>query len=100
METVGFQNTLCIGLLRRSAGDTIGNIFRVLARFFIYGLSFNDKSLSYIWKIEVVIQFRGNPDFAGFDPAMVRWVTKNEIGLFAILKVKPDILTECALVFF
>jgi len=35
METVGFQNTLSIGLLRRSAGDTIGNIFRVLACFLV-----------------------------------------------------------------
>ena len=94
METVGFQNTLGVGLLRRSAGNTIGDIFRVLARFLVNGFSFNGKSLSDMWKIEVVIQLGGNPDFAGFNPAMVRGITKREVGLFAVLEVKADIFKE------
>ena len=39
METVGFQNTPGIGLLRSPAGDAIGYIFRELARFLVNGLS-------------------------------------------------------------
>jgi len=53
--TVGAQNTLGVGLLRRSTGDTIGDIFRVLAGFFVYGLSFNDKSLSDVMRLLFII---------------------------------------------
>ena len=99
MKPVGSQNTLGVGLILSSTGDAIGDIFRVLARFFIYGLAFNGKSLSDMWEIEIIIQLGGNPDFADLDPAMVRGVIKNEIGLFSILEVKVDILKECGLVF-
>jgi len=91
---------LGVGLLGRSTGDTVGNLFRVFARFFLNGLSLNGKSLSDMWEIEVAIQLGGNPDFADFDPAMVWRVTNGEIGLFAIIEEKTDIIKECGLVFF
>ena len=55
METVGTQNTLCIGLFRCSAGDTICYFLRVLTSFLVYCVSFNSKSLPDMWKIEIVI---------------------------------------------
>ena len=100
MKSVGSQNTLGVCLLRRSTGDTVGNLFRVFACFFVNGLSLNGKSLSDMWEIEVAIQFGGNPDFADFDPAVIRGIAKSKIGLFAILEEKADIIKECGLVFF
>jgi len=78
---------LSIGLLRRSAGDTISDIYRVFTCFFLYGLSFNGKSLPNMREVEVAIELGGNPYFASFNSAVVRWVTNNEIGQFAILEV-------------
>ena len=87
VKPVGVQNTLSVGLLRCSAGNAIGYIIGLFACFFVYGLPLDDKSLPDMREVEVVVEFGGNPDFAGFDPAMVRRVTNNEIGLFAILEV-------------
>jgi hypothetical protein len=54
MKPVGSQNTLSVCLLRRSTGDTVSNLFRVFARFFVNGLSLNGKSLSDMWEIEIL----------------------------------------------
>lgn len=53
-----------------------------------------------MWEIEVVIELGCDPDFAGFDSAMVWWVTKCKIGLFAILEIEADIFEKNRLVIF
>jgi len=100
MAAVHGENTLWIGLLRRSTGNAIGEITGSFAGLFLYGMSFDDERLSNVRKIEVVIEFGCGPDLSGFDSPMVRRIKSNEIGLLTVLKVQLNVLKESELVSF
>ena len=98
VAAVGGKNALRVGLLRASTGDAVGDFARVLTGFFIYGLPLDDKSLSNVRKVQIVVEFGCSPDFADFDPAVVRWVASDKIRLLPIFKVQGDILKKSGLV--
>ena len=88
METIDVQDALWISVFWCPAGNAIGDVFGIFAGFFVYGFSFDDKSLSDMREVEEVIQFCGRPDFSGFDPAVIWWIASNEIGLAAVFEEK------------
>ena len=51
------ENTLCIGLLRCSTGDAVGDLTGAFAVLFLYGLPFDHESLSDVGTVEVAIEF-------------------------------------------
>jgi len=87
MAAVGGKNALSVRLLRGSAGDAVGDITGVFTAFFICGLPLDEKSLSDVRKVQIAVEFGCGPDFADFDPAVVRRVELDKIGVRAVLKV-------------
>ncbi|MFH1148575.1 MAG: hypothetical protein V1736_12830 [Pseudomonadota bacterium] len=94
MAAVHGENTLWIGLLRRSTGNATGDVTGSFAAFFLHGMSFDDERLSDVGKIEVVVEFGCDPDLSGFDSPMVRRVISNEIRFLPVLKVQLNVLED------
>ena len=87
VATVGGKNTLRVGLLRGLAGNAIGDFTGVFAGFFICGLPLDEKSLADMRKVQIAVEFCCGPDCAGFDPAVIRGVTMDKIGVLPIFKI-------------
>ena len=87
VTTVGGKHALRVGFLRSSAGNAIGDFTGVFACFFICGLPLDEKSLSYVRKIQITVEFGCGPDFADFDPAVIRRVTMGKIGVLPVFKI-------------
>ena len=83
---VHLQDPLGVGLLRRSAGNAVGDFTRADPRLFLGRVPFDDEGLSDVGKVQVAIELGGRPDLAGFDSPMVRGRILNEIGLLPILE--------------
>jgi len=100
VATVGGKHALRVGLLRRSAGDTISEITGVFAAFFICGFPLNKKSLSDVRKIQIIVEFSCGPDFADFNPTVIRWVTQDKIRILPVFKIKCYVLKKSGLIIF
>jgi len=87
VATVGGQHALRVGLFRSSAGNAIGDFTGVLIGFFIGELALDDKSLSDVRKVQIVVEFGGGPDFSDFDATVIRRVAKDKIRLLAVAKI-------------
>jgi len=87
VTTVGGKNALSVGLLRGFAGDAIGDFTGVFTAFFICGLPLDDKCLSDMRKVQIAVEFSCGPDFADFDPAVVRRVVMGKIGFLPVFKI-------------
>jgi uncharacterized membrane protein len=55
MGAIGGENLLGIGLLRRLAGDAVGGLTGAFAGLFMDAVPFDDKSLSNVREIQIVI---------------------------------------------
>lgn len=100
MCPIGGQDFLCVGIPGWATGDAIGNLTGAFSGFLIDAVTFDDESLSDVWKVQVVIELGGDPDFAGFDPAMIRGRMIDEIWLLSVPEVEFDICKEGGLVCF
>ena len=87
VAAVGGKHALRVGLLRSSAGDAIGDVTGVFTAFFICGFPLDDKSLSDVGKVQIAVEFGCGPDFADFDPAVIRRVAMDKIGILPVLKI-------------
>ena len=87
MSAVGGKNTLRIGLLRSSAGNAVGYFTGVFTAFFICGLPLDDKRLSDVRKVQVVVKFGSGPDLADFDPTVVRRAAMDKIRILTVFEV-------------
>ena len=87
VATVGGKHALRVGLLRSSAGNAIGDFTGVFTAFFICELALDDKSLSDVRKVQIVVEFGCGPDFADFDAAVIRRVAEDKVRLLAVLKI-------------
>ena len=76
-----------VGLFRSSAGNTIGDVTGVFSSFFISRLALDDKSLSDVRKVQIVVEFGCGPDFSDFDATVIGWIAKDKIGLLAVVKI-------------
>ena len=86
VATVDSKHTLRVGFLRSSTCNAIGDFTGVRTCFFICGLPLDEKSLSDMRKVQIVVELGCGPDFADFDPAMIRRVTIDKIGVFPVFK--------------
>lgn len=100
VATIGKQHLFWIGLLWCSACNTISNFAAFFAGFFIEGFPLHDKGLSDMGKIQVRIELGCDPDFAGFNPAVVGWVVHDKIRFPAVFEKQSDILIQTGLVVF
>lgn len=82
------------------AGNAIADIEAIFTAFLVYELAFDDKSLSDMRKTKVVVQFGSDPNSAVFNPAMVRRIDNDKIGLFTVLKVQFDVMKKSGLIVF
>ena len=87
VAAVGGKHALRVSLLRGPAGNAVGDFTGVFTGFFISELALNDKSLSDMRKVQIVVEFGGGPDFADFDATVIGWVAKDKIGLLAVVKI-------------
>lgn len=87
MAAVGGKHALRVGLFSSSAGNAIGDVTGVICGFFIGGLALDDKSLSDMWKVQIVVEFSCGPDFADFDSAVIRRVALDKIGVLPVFKI-------------
>ena len=93
MSAIDLEHSLRIGLFRRSAGNTVGNFQRTFTALFLYAMPLDDEGLSNVWKINVVVEFRGGPDFSGFDSSVIRRRLLDELRIFPIPKIELQILS-------
>ena len=100
VPSVGDKNALRVRLLRGSAGDAISDITGVFTAFFICGFPLDDKSLSDVGKVQIAVEFGCGPDCAGFDPAVIRRVAMDKIGVLTVFKIQRDVLKKSGLVVF
>ena len=47
----------------------------------------NKKSLSDVRKFQIAVEFGCSPDFADFDPTVIRRVTMDKIGVLPVLEI-------------
>lgn len=100
VATVNLEHTLGVGLFRRSTGDAVSDFGRALAALLLYGLPFNHESLSYMGKVEVVVEFGGGPDLSDLYSPVVGRRILNEIRFLPVAEVEFDIFHESGLVSF
>jgi len=100
VATVGGKHTLRVCLLGRSTGDAVRDLTGVFTGFLLRELSLNEKCLSDMGKVQIVVEFGGGPDLSHFDPAVIRRITSNEIRLLAILEIQFDIFKDSGLIAF
>ena len=68
---VDFQQFLRIGLFRGPTGNAVGDVTGVVSGFFIDGLALDDKGLLHMRKVQVAVEFGGDPDGTDFDAAVI-----------------------------
>lgn len=98
MAPIGGKNAVCPRLLGGLAGDAIGGFKGESAGLFVHRLTFDDECLLNMGEMEIVVEFSGDPDFTGFNAAVISRVIEDEIRLPAVSKVELDIGKECRLV--
>ena len=74
-------------MFRGSAGYAIGDFTGVFTGLFICELALDDKSLPNVRKVQIAVKFGCGPDFTDFNPAVVRWIAKDKIRIFAVFEV-------------
>ena len=87
VAAVGGKHTLRIGLIRSAAGNAIGDVTGVFTGFFICGLPLDEKRLADVRKVQIAVEFGCGPDLSDFDPAMIRWITMDKIGILSVMKI-------------
>jgi len=56
--------------------------------------------LSDVGKVEIIVEFGCDPDFADFDPAVIRRVAMDKIRFLAVFKIKSYVLKKSGLIIF
>lgn len=95
---VGSKDLFGAGLLRGPTGDAIGDFRGIFSCFFVCPLPLDEKSLSHMGEIEVVVKFGCSPYFSDFDPTVVRRVVLDKIGVFSVFKIQGYVLKKSGLV--
>ena len=63
-------------------------------------MTFNDKSLSNMREVQIIVELVGSPYFADFNSSMVGWSDINIIWLLSILEEELDVFKERGLISF
>jgi len=87
MAAVGGKHVLRAGLLGSSAGNAIGDFTRASSGFFICRLPLDQKGLSDVRKVQIAVELGCGPDFADFNPAVIRRVATDKIRVLPVSKI-------------
>lgn len=68
---IGGRNALCVGLLARLAGDAVDSLASIIAGLFIRTMPLDYECLSHMGEVEVIVEFGGDPGFAGLNACMI-----------------------------
>jgi len=98
MAAIGGEDLLGGGLPGCFACYAISDFTGGFAGFFICGLALDNESLSDVREVEIVVEFGCGPYFSDFNPAVIRGIILDEIGIVSIFKIKCDILKKSGLV--
>jgi len=79
------KHLLGIGLLPRRAGDAVDSLPALYTTFLVDGLAFDHECLTYMRKVQVVVQCGSGPDFSGFDTPVFTLAGLNEIGRYMLV---------------
>ena len=68
-----------IRFFRLTTGYSVNNFVSTFTRFLFNAFSFNHEGLADMGEIQVLVERRGCPDFAGFDASVVGWGMVDQI---------------------
>jgi hypothetical protein len=98
VAAIDLKESLCVGLVGRPAGNSMDDFIGIFAGFLINTVTFDDKGLSDVRKVQVAIELGGGPDFSRFNTSMVRRIKKDVVWFLAILEEECDVLKDRGLV--
>ena len=91
MFAVGLQDFLGIGLFGRTAGQPVNDFVTTFPRFFVDAFPLDHEGLADMGEIQVLVERRGRPDFAGFDAAVIGWSDVDKIRFLPVLEEQGNI---------
>ena len=94
------EQTLRRSFLGRTTGDAEGDFPGFLSGFLAASLAFDQKDLSDLREVEVVIECRTTPDSSGFDSSVIRRRDLDKVGGFPVLEGERDIALQRWLIAF
>jgi len=99
---VGREHGFCVGFLGPPARDAIGDFLlvpeRLPAALFVQGVPLDHEGLPDVGKVEVAVQFGGDPDLPRLDAPMIRGIIQDKVRLPPVFEEKLDIPMERSLV--
>ena len=100
VSAVDGKHVFRVGLVRRSTCNAICDFTGILTTSFLGSLPLDEKGLSDMREVEVIVEFGCGPYFADFNPTVIRGIELDEIRIFPVFKVQCDVLKKCGLVVF
>src|SRR2546429_9953570 len=88
------------GLLGGPTGDAVGNVQSAFSSLFLRDVPLDDEGLAHVRKVEVIVQFRGGPDFSGFYSSVIGGRMLHEMRFPAILEVEFQFFQNSRLIAF
>ena len=92
MFTVGLKDFFGISLFGRAAGHPVNDFVSLFTRFLVEAFPLDHKGLADMGEIQVLVERRGCPNFAGFDASVIGWGMVDKIGLLPVLEEQGNIL--------
>ncbi len=89
---VGLKDFFGISLFVRAAGDLVNDFVSLFTRFLVEAFPLDHKGLADMGEIQVLVERRGCPNFAGFDASVIGWGMVDKIGLLPVLEEQGNIL--------
>ena len=87
-------------LLGGAAGEAVGHVQRIFSRLFLGHVPLDEEGLAHMRKVEIGIEFRGGPDFAGLEAAVIGRGMLGEVGLAPLPEVKLQVFEKSRLIAF
>ena len=83
-----------------AAGEAVGRVQRIFSRLFLGHVSLDEEGLAHMRKVEIGVEFRGGPDFTGFEAAVIGRGMLGEVGLAPLPEVKLQVFEKSRLIAF
>ena len=87
-------------LLGGATGEAIGDVQRIFTRLFLDHLPLDEEGLAHVREVEIVVEFGGGPDFAGFQAAVIGRRLFDEMRLAPVLEVELQVCQQSGLIAF
>lgn len=98
LPAVDLEHALRGGLLWGPTGEAIGDFQRIFPRLFLGQVSLDEEGLAHVREVQIVVEFRGGPDFARFQAAVIGGRVLDEMRGAPIPEVKLQVFEKSGLV--